>query len=119
MKTSLNIEESKRLIKLGIDPDMASKEVIENIYQAEYSDPIPVAFTLEDLLRILPKKITDRQRIYELRIWIDHYSDNWCIEYVHDSLCNDFDDSFVSAEELIDAVYQEIVFLKTDGIKEV
>lgn len=116
MRTTLSIEQSARLIELGVPESVSTFQ-----YCKAFDNPdeqYPTIFRLEDLLRILPKKITDRQRIYELRIWVDHYSDNWCIEYTHDYGCNDLDDSFVSAEDLIDAVYQEICFLKTENIKE-
>lgn len=126
MKTTLTIEQSARLIELGADKELANVCAdVPDCDKPEWNDPNAIdilesqcVFSLESLLAILPKKITDRQRIYDLRIWVDHYSDNWCIEYTHDYGCNDLDDSFVSAEELIDAVYAEICFLKTNNVKE-
>lgn len=120
MKRTLSIEQSARLIELGVDhPDAWINEITRDINGDKFPPRVEDhIFSLIHLLSILPKKITDRQRIYELRIWVNHYSDNWCIEYTHDTDVNDFDDSFVSAEELIDAVYQEICFLKTNNIKE-
>lgn len=108
-KFVLTAEESNTLFNLGVP--MGEATVFDE-------DNDEILFTLQDLLSILPKKITDRRRICELRIWVDHYSDNWCIKYTHDTDVNDFEDSFVSADELIDAVYQEICFLKTENIKE-
>lgn len=69
---------------------------------------------LQGLLAMLPKKITDRQRIYELKIGVDHYSEEWYVKYENfDNSCDDLE-SFVSAKELIDAVFTAIVWVNTD-----
>ncbi len=57
MKTELTIEQSAHLIELGVDPKLASKEIIENVYQAEYNEPRPRVFKLTDILAIMPKQI--------------------------------------------------------------
>ena len=65
MKTTLTIEESQRLIDLGVDPKMASMKEFVPIHpevlkgNAEYAKPwgwFP-KFRLEDILSILPKEI--------------------------------------------------------------
>lgn len=86
MKTTLTAEQEIRLYDLGVT----------NIH------------TLDKLISILPKKITDRGKVYELKIWVDHYSDAWYIEYTNVNECSDTLDSFQSAEELCDAVYYMI-----------
>lgn len=96
MKTILQQDQIRKLQEFGID-----------------------AVKLDDLLRILPKKITDRYRVYELKIWVDHYSDAWCIEYTNVNECSDTLDSFQSAEELCDAVYYMIRWIcKNDNVKQ-
>lgn len=65
MKTILTIEESQRLIDLGVDPKLASMKEFVPIHpevlkgNAEYAKPwgwFP-KFRLEDILSILPKEI--------------------------------------------------------------
>ena len=65
MKTLLTVEESQRLIDLGVDPKMASIKEFVPIHpevlkgNAEYAKPwgwFP-KFRLEDILSILPKEI--------------------------------------------------------------
>lgn len=75
------------------------------------------ATRLTDLLSILPHKITDRQRIYNLEIGIWDSGYGWTICY-RDRI-NDTDDleTYQEAEELIDAVYQELCFLKAEKIQ--
>lgn len=96
MKTKLTTEQIERLYDLGLN-----------------------VINLGEMLSILPKKITDRMRIYELKIWVDHYSDAWCIEYTNVNECSDTLDSFQSAEELCDAVYYMIRWIcKNDNVKQ-
>lgn len=107
-KFVLTAEESNTLFNLGVPMGEAT------VFDEDNND---ILFTLQDLLSILPKKVSDRQRIYELEISVDHYSDAWCVQYTHNTDVNNLEDSFQSAEELIDAIYAEICFLKTENIK--
>lgn len=76
MKTGLTIEQSQRLIELGVNPYLASKEVTEKhpITENEITYQI---FTLADLLKILPKEITING--VELRLTIEWLHTEWCI----------------------------------------
>lgn len=111
MKQILTIEQSARLIEFGVDAKLASKDRYD--FDANGNEYREYRFTLSDLLSILPKKVSDRQRIYELEMWVDHYSDDWCVKYSHE------EDSFQSAEELCDAIYAEICWLKNEDNKNI
>ena len=64
MKTELTTEQSNHLIELGIPEDWAS--LCEQAFDDGYrKNPI---FTLDDLLKILPKEIELTDRIYNLDI---------------------------------------------------
>ena len=101
MKTTLTVEESQRLIELGVDPKMASRETF-------IFDKIS---TLYDLLSILPKEIDG----YELNM-----SANKCEYFVSYILWDTMDEgdyikdilSFkqFSAPELIDALNQLLIW---------
>lgn len=116
MKTKLTLEESARLIELGIDLKMASECVSamkvyasgRGIIRLPESNPI---FTLPDLLSILPKEIDYNGLTYELNLWV--YKATWYIEYVVETEFNQWDalntDNFDSPE-LIDALYQLLIW---------
>lgn len=117
-KTVLTAEESARLIELGVDENLAS---IKFDFDSNGNEIKELRFRLEYLLSILPKKITDRRNIYELRMGITDCigaDEQWFVEYKDSRTDIDELESFVSAEELIDAIYQEICWLKTGKVKE-
>lgn len=76
MKRTLTIEESNKLIELGLDPNLASKEVIENVYQIDY-EPRPRVFTFSDIFSILPKEIEGNGLITE---W-NQSAQKWEVRY--------------------------------------
>lgn len=97
MKTILQQEQINRLHEFGFD-----------------------AVRLTDLLSILPKKISDRRRIYELRMGVTDCicaDEQWYVEYKDSH--NDMDEleSFQAAEELIDAIFDMIVWIRTNEFK--
>lgn len=123
MKTELTTEQSKRLMDLGVGSDKASKcwvtdpnddecqqLVNHDEYCYEYAalKPQPV-FTLSDMLSILPKWIKYRNMLLWLRIRVDQYEERWCCVYEEGTCDNDEADTFQSAEELIDALYELLV----------
>lgn len=120
-KTVLTDEESRKLIELGVN---AGEGTFFPHPEGEYwqgEECGDICFTLEDLLAMLPKKITDRRNIYELRIGVTDclfVDEQWYVEYKDSRTDIDELDTFRSADELIDAVYAEICFLKTNNIKE-
>ncbi len=105
MKTELTIEQSRRLIELGVDPNKASEI-------KEFDDPVskwihrgaPI-FTLADLLVMLPKNIVVDGVTLNLTIeW--HYK-QWCIFYIGSHYPSK---SFYHVE-LIDAIYSLLIWL--------
>ncbi len=103
MKTELTIEESAKLIELGVDPKLASKcdmtmkigVGVRGIIKRPNPKPI---FTLTDILAILPKEIegSDLAMIAKKGAWVVFYTGGK-IRLM---------DTRVVAPELIDALYQ-------------
>lgn len=125
MKTILTPEESRRLIDLGVDTKLASKRTlgvqiptgIPNVYhKKEGGDPI---FTLADLLSILPKEIEDSNlEIISTQVDIKQHKkvSGWIVTYVNSY--NDLafgDDSIFQSPELIDALYQLLIWAIENG----
>lgn len=109
MKTTLTIEQSARLIKLGVDKNLASRNNHDvDVYGNKIDE---YRFCLTDLLRILPKKITDRRDIYNLNIGVNS-EDLWYAKYLNDHECWDSLNSYQDAHELCDCIYDMIVWLK-------
>ncbi|MDE6649781.1 MAG: hypothetical protein K2K45_07610 [Muribaculaceae bacterium] len=112
MKDKLTVEESTRLIELGVDAKLASKHTlgvqiptdIPNVYRKiDGGEPI---FTLADLISILPKEID----CYYLNI--SAYMAEWCVSYERTSCCDIFEIKCSrSAPELIDALYQLAIYV--------
>ncbi len=117
MKTELTIEQSQRLIELGVDANKASKEIATTISEQEYSDPCRPIFTLADLLGILPKEIEVESRDGDIDdawlflVWDTNgdYADNheWLAAYTagFTYIANKH------APELIDATYSLLIWL--------
>jgi len=112
MRTKLTIEQSNRLIELGVNPYLASSKVVGKhpITENELQYPI---FTIADLLSILPKKIEAEiqhvRRIVQLEVrWIE---DCWLVRYsdIHDDIIDDKTNPKL-AYELIDALYSLVVW---------
>ena len=137
MKTTLTVEESQRLIDLGVDPKMASmvswkqtetwarKSVLPNKEHLTLKPFKPMVigferfetkdvFTLTDILRILPKEIEHNGLTYGLNMWVENatYFVEYCAENgVYDYLI----DSNISAPELIDALNALLIWVLENG----
>lgn len=122
MKTTLTYKESKHLKELGVDPKLASvcaDDVPEN-EKPSWDAPNMIeilesqlVYSLDDLLSILPKKITDRRGVYNLTIGVNS-EDLWYAKYLNDHECWDSLNSYQDAHELCDCIYDMIVWLKTE-----
>ena len=106
MKTTLTIEESARLIELGVDAKLASGESLVG----------GALFTLSDLLSILPKEIkTDDSASMNLVFYWNRVNKKWGAYY-------DNDPEIKLAPELIDALNNLLIwtieqgYLKTEKI---
>lgn len=105
MKTELTIEQSQRLIELGVSADKASKEIATTIGEQEYSDPRHPILTLTDLLQIPPKTIYIDGTM--LSLTITGCGMQWCVQYVGWYHATDF---FIQ-DELVDALYELTIWL--------
>ncbi len=107
MKTDLTTKQSARLIELGVDRNYASSA--KGMYTigspARELDPI---FSLTDLLTIIPKWIKYRHYLLWLNMGVDQYDERWWCAY-KDIYDNDEDETYKSAPELIDALYELLV----------
>lgn len=122
MKTILTVEESARLIELGVDPKMASMKEFIPIHpevlkgNVEYAKPwgwMP-KFRLEDILSILPKEIEDSNLdIISTQVDIKNHKkiSGWMVTYIdsHNDLAFG-DESIFQAPELIDALNMLLVW---------
>ena len=137
MKTTLTVEESARLIELGVDPKMASmvswkqtetwarKSVLPNKEHLTLKPFKPMiigferfetkdVFTLADILRILPKEIEDSNLdIISTQVDIKNHKkiSGWMVTYIdsHNDLAFG-DESIFQAPELIDALYSLLIW---------
>ena len=121
MKTQLTIEESAKLIELGIDAKLASKcdsamKVCASgrgIIRLPESRPI---FDLTDILSILPKEIDG----YGLDI--SYAKDGYYVSYIiwdntedYDYIRDSLQDKPISAPELIDALNSLLIWTIKQG----
>lgn len=113
MKTELTIEESAKLVELGVDPKMASKcnstmKVCSSgrgIIRVPETMPI---FTLSDLLSILPNSVSPKADVYTLQMVYDNYRHKWVVEYRTMGL--GIRKHSEAEKELIDSLYQLLIW---------
>ena len=89
MKTNLTVEESVRLIELGVDRKLASLKEFVPIHpavlkgNAKYAKPwgwFP-RFRLEDILSILPKSYFSEEYYAEMNLSIAVLNGKWFVNY--------------------------------------
>lgn len=113
MKLELTIEQSSRLIEIGVDASMASENTTPGAWaDAGYGEPI---FTLADLIGLLPKWIKHRYYLCYLEMGVDKWEEHWYACYKSEQGCDEAN-TFQSAEELIDCLYELLVFLITENL---
>ena len=109
MKTELTVEESARLIELGVDPKMASNTTITD-YDLDMVYYAP-RFSVGDLINILPKEIDG----YHLSI--EATDDGYDVAYIlynrNDGLL--FLGAIPTAPELIDSLYSLLIWAIENG----
>ena len=115
MKTKLSIEESARLIELGVDAKLASKHTLgvqtptdfPNVYRmVDGGEPI---FTLADLLSILPKDIIADEQKSDNHIYVCPLSMRWDVKNMIWEARYEYMEYF-TAPELIDALNQLLIW---------
>ena len=132
MKTQLSIEESARLIELGVDAKMASticldfngtyayvsgdeKDTVQDCVNGEYYTQEPTVFTLTDLLSILPKSYFSEEYYAEMTLCIEVLNGKWFVNYR--CYCGGelaAQDVEKEAPELIDALNQLAIWCLTE-----
>ena len=137
MKTILTVEESRRLIDLGVDPKLASATrytISETEEYCGYKREITVTygyinnylsadsiFTLADILSILPKEIEDSNLdIISTQVDIKNHKkvSGWIATYIdsHNDLAFG-NESVFQSPELIDALNQLLIWCLESKIK--
>ncbi len=110
IKTRLTIQESDRLIKLGIAPTKASLTQVaydENLNPKRYS-----IFNLPDVIDLLPKKIKGEVYGTRMELWIRVDKGHWTASYSY--IFGDgtiYEEHKVDALDMIYAVYELLIRL--------
>ncbi len=111
MKTELTPEESSRLIELGVDPKLASCQQYVESGKTRCGIELPPlpkpVFRLMDILAILPKEIEGSD------LTICAKKDGWAVFYTGRKIR--LSDTRVCAPELIDALYQLLIWCINNG----
>ena len=139
MKTTLTIEESARLIELGVDAKLASTRCLDfngtfayisgeeadwvkDRINEHYYTENPIVFSLSDLLSILPKEIEGN--VLDLLATgynkeTESLEKGWSATYIDKQCIPSFGkDAIFSAPELIDSLYQLAIWcLETGHLK--
>lgn len=113
MKIKLTIEQSQRLIELGVDANKASNvsgiTALGNGIRGVVKTQQKPVFTLTDLLSLLPKK-RDGYYLSITAAMVDvdsmEISDGWMACYVSDEMKAESQNSIFQSLELIDALYR-------------
>lgn len=110
MKTTLSIEESQKLIELGVDAKLASENVVTDEYNEQWENFRHPIFRLEDILSILPKEIDG----YHLNISAGKIE--WYVSYenigINNTMLVKWD---AAAPELIDALNSLLIWTIEQG----
>lgn len=126
-KQVLDISQMQHLNELGVDTSKASMKWVNKYYNAygddfekvpvsvnldtEYYQSFGCAFTLQDILELLPNKIDD-----ELILFIEKGKHKWRIGYtdiISDEIFEDFSD-----KNFIDATYEVLCWCIENGYLE-
>lgn len=118
-KIVLDIDQMKYLQKIGIDTSKASmcwvcltKQPSLSLYNKDYpkdDDKVIPAFTLQDILDLLPNKV-DEDTSYPIMIY--SLSNLWYIRYGY---YEDLNIITLCSEELIDASYEMLCWCAENG----
>lgn len=107
MKTKLTIEQSNRLIELGVSRDIASET---EIYDEPWHRAYYAVFTVTDLLAILPKALRKEGLAYHYELTIKWDEDCHTWRALYDAIGDNIGGT-CAAPELIDALYSLAVWL--------
>ena len=113
MKTILTVEESQRLIDLGVDPKMATSKttIIEEAGLCGRWESEVLLFSLTDILIILPKSYFSEEHFAEMVLSIEVCDNKWFANYRY--YCGGElagQDVEREAPELIETLYQLVIW---------
>ena len=124
-KICTSLEQSKRLIELGIDvnsADMVYHKNLEGTYNLrvvnnilEYDIP---AWSLSALLELMPSHLFEFERGIDLNLYPSINRKVWLCSYMPNAIENMKTDKFkqiTHADSLVDAVFDMIVWLKENN----
>ena len=124
-KICTSIEQSKRLIELGIDAnsaDMVYHKNLEGTYNLrvvnnilEYDIP---AWSLSALLELMPSYLFEFERGIDLNLYPSINRKVWLCSYMPNVIENMKTDKFkqiTHADNLVDAAYEMIIWLKENN----
>jgi uncharacterized protein YneR len=108
MKQYTTPEQTAKLIELGFEKPKSIEKVT---YIEQYGCGYETAYSIGELIEMLPKEITNEGLTDSLSIYIDH-NKMWTVEYsnVLGALLSTY------RTELIDALYAMVVKLKEEGV---
>ena len=124
-KICTSIEQSKRLIELGIDvnsADMVFHKNLDGTYNLRVVDnvlkyDIP-AWSLSALLELMPSYLFEFERGIDLNFYPAINHKTWLCSYMPNAIENTKTDKFkqiTHADSLVDAVFDMIVWLKENN----
>ena len=124
-KICTSIEQSKRLIELGIDvnsADMVYHKELNGTYSLRVVDnvlkyDIP-AWSLSALLELMPSHLFEFERGIDLNLYPSINRKVWLCSYMPNAIENMKTDKFkqiTHADSLVDAVFDMIVWLKENN----
>ena len=124
-KICTSIEQSKKLIELGIDinsADMVYHKNLEGTYNLrvvnnilEYDIP---AWSLSALLELMPSHLFEFERGIDLNLYPSINRKVWLCSYMPNAIENMKTDKFkqiTHADNLVDAAYEMIIWLKENN----
>lgn len=124
-KICTSIEQSKRLIELGIDvnsADMVYHKELNGTYSLRVVDnvlkyDIP-AWSLSALLELMPSHLFEFERGIDLNLYPSINRKVWLCSYMPNAIENMKTDKFkqiTHADNLVDAAYEMIIWLKENN----
>lgn len=124
-KICTSLEQSKRLIELGIDvnsADMVYHKNLNGTYNLRVVDnvlkyDIP-AWSLSALLELMPSYLFEFERGIDLNVYPSINRKEWLCSYMPNAIENMKTDKFkqiTHADNLVDAAYEMIIWLKENN----
>lgn len=124
-KICTSLEQSKRLIELGIDvnsTDMVWHKKLNGTYSLRVVDNVlkydTPAWSLSALLELMPSYLFEFERGIDLNVYPSINRKEWLCSYMPNAIENMKTDKFkqiTHADSLVDAAYEMIIWLKENN----